>query len=63
MLENIDGFDHDMRFEIYEVVDNIANKLWKSPKSRVLIKTRSNADFLPIRDYHYFIKEQEHIFP
>lgn len=29
----------------------------------VLIKTRSNADFLPIRDYHYFIKEQEHIFP
>lgn len=41
MLGEIDSFEYDRRFQIYETVDGIANKLWKSPESRVVTRTRS----------------------
>lgn len=41
-LDELGAFDFDRRFYIYETLDEIANKLEKSPKRTVLKKVRTN---------------------
>jgi hypothetical protein len=39
-LDELGAFDFDRRFYIYETLDEIANKLWKSPKRTIVKKTK-----------------------